>query len=107
MINEPEQDNCSQAIPATVPIKGRFSGLTKENRERRAFDEMEKEADGYKDLIERLLECHEESSRDGRRRGLRCRNYFEARRGSRASQLGGDTEEALDKLRLPYRVPAV
>ena len=34
-------------------ISGRFSGMTAERRFWRAFDEMEKEQDGYLDLVER------------------------------------------------------
>lgn len=35
-------------------IRGRFSGLTAEQRSWRAFDEMEKEQDGYAELVERF-----------------------------------------------------
>jgi hypothetical protein len=35
-------------------IRGRFSGMTAEQRFWRAFDEMEKEQDGYLDLVEKF-----------------------------------------------------
>lgn len=45
-------------------IRGKYSGLTQWHRRWRAFDEMEKEEDGYKDLVVRWRKYKEEELDD-------------------------------------------
>jgi hypothetical protein len=46
-------------------IRGKYSGMTAEQRRWRAFDEMEKEEDGYLDLLDRWSQYKEDDSRGG------------------------------------------
>lgn len=46
-------------------IRGKFSGMTAEQRRWRAFDEMEKEEDGYSDLLDRWSQYKEDAGRGG------------------------------------------
>lgn len=47
-------------------IKGKYSGLTDEEREWRIWEEMDREEAGYDELVERLQNCHHENSNRGR-----------------------------------------
>jgi hypothetical protein len=44
-------------------IRGKYSGMTPKQRWWRAFDEMEREEDGYKDLLNRWLKYKKEGQR--------------------------------------------